>query len=71
MSSEIRIAVVVRLPEEPTGTALPAKTVLLAWEAFTTAIKGTELVTNDFYFGPAKQRRRRRSKPKLVGEAAA
>jgi hypothetical protein len=71
MSSEIRIAVVVRLPEEPTGTALPAKTVLVAWEAFTTAIKGTEVVSNDFYMGPQKQRRRRKPKPKLVAETAA
>lgn len=66
MSSEVRITVTVRLPDEPTGGALPAKQVLLAWEAFTTAIKGTEVIANDFYLGPTKQRRRRRGRPKLV-----
>lgn len=38
MPAEIRINVTVSLPDEPTGTALPAKQVLLAWEAFTAAI---------------------------------
>ena len=66
MPDEIRITVTVRLPDEPTGGALPAKQVLLAWEAFTTSIKGTDVIVNDFYCGPSKMRRRRRSKPKLV-----
>lgn len=67
MPDEIRINVVVHLPDEPTGGALPAKTVLLAWEAFTAAIKGTDVIANNFYCGPAKQRRRRRvGRPKLT-----
>lgn len=67
MPAEIRIAVTVSLPDDPTATA-PAKTVFLAWEQFITAIKGTEVIANDYYHGPAKQRRRRRSKPRLVSE---
>ena len=67
MSDEIRISVTVRLPDDPTGTATPARTVLLAWEAFTEAIKDTSVIGNDFYLGPARQRRRRRKgKPQLV-----
>ena len=65
MSSEIRINVTVHLPDEPTGTAMPAKQVLLAWEAFTTSIKGTDVIVNDFYLGPSKQSRRKRGRPKL------
>jgi hypothetical protein len=71
MSDEVRISVRVRLPDEPTGTALPAKTVLLAWEAFTAAIKGTDVIANDFYLGPAdpppiRMRYRRVRRPRLV-----
>lgn len=68
MPAEIRINVTVSLPDEPTATAAPAKVVFLAWEAFTAAIKGVDLIANDFYLGPTKQRRRRRSKPRLVAE---
>lgn len=68
MPAEIRIAVLVSLPEDPTGHAAPAKQVLLAWEAFTAAIKSCDVIGNDFYLGPSKQRRRRRSKPRLVSE---
>lgn len=68
MPAEIRINVVVQLPDEPTGGALPAKQVFLAWEAFTAAIKGSDVIANDFYLVPPKQRRRRRSKPRLVSE---
>lgn len=68
MSAEIRIQVTVSLGDDPTATAAPAKTVLLAWEAFTTAIKGTTVIANDFYLGPGKQRRRRRAgRPGLSG----
>lgn len=67
MSAEIRIAVTVSLGDDPTATAAPAKVVLLAWEAFTAAIKGTTVIANDFYLGPGKQRRRRRSvRPRLA-----
>ena len=68
MPDEIRINVVVHLPDKPTDTALPAKTVLLAWEQFTTAIKSCDVIANDFYCGPGKQRRRRRGRPRLVSE---
>lgn len=60
MPDEIRISVLVQIPDDPTSKALPAKQVLLAWEAFTAAIKGCEVIGNDFTIGPAKQRRRRR-----------
>lgn len=67
MSAEIRINVTVSLGDDPTATAAPAKVVLLAWEAFTAAIKGTGVVVNDFYCGPGKQRRRRRTgRPRLA-----
>lgn len=68
MPAEIRINVVVQLPDDPTGTALPGKQVFLAWEAFTAAIKGTTVIANDFYLGPGKIRRRRRSKLRVVSE---
>lgn len=68
MSREIRVNITVLLPEDTVSGAAPAKQVLLAWEQFTTAIKGTEVIVNDFYLGPSKIRRRRRSKPRLVSE---
>lgn len=68
MSREIRLAVTVPLPDDPTTTATTAKTALLAWEQFTAAIKGSGAIVDDFYVGPTKQRRRRRSKPRLVSE---
>ena len=68
MPAEIRINVVVALPDDPTSAASPAKTVLLAWEAFTAAIKPCGVIANDFYLGPGKIRRRRRSKLRVVSE---
>lgn len=58
--TEIRINVVVQLPDDPKGTAAPGKAVFLAWEAFTNAIKDTDVTVNELLVGPAKQRRRRR-----------
>lgn len=69
MNSEIRISVSVALPDDPTGAAAPAKTVFLAWEQFTNAIKGADVVANDYYHGPAKQRRRRRGRPPRLAVA--
>ena len=66
MSSEIRINVTVALPDDPTGAGAPAKVVFLAWEAFTAAIKSADVVVNDYYHGPTKQRRRRRGRPRLA-----
>ena len=60
MSAEVRISIVIALPDEPTGGALPAKTAMLAWEAFTAAIKnGCDVKRNDFYLVEVRRRRRK------------
>lgn len=66
MNTEIRLSVTVPLPDDPAAVASTTVTVLSAWAQFTTAIKGTGVIGNDFYVGPTKQRRRRRGRPKLV-----
>lgn len=68
MSHEIRISVVVHLPDDLAKQAAQTKAIFAAWESFTEATKGVSATLNDFTIGPAKPEppRRKRGRPRLV-----
>lgn len=72
MPAEIHIAVTVSLPDDVAQSAAQCQATFAAWQTFTAAMKTAGIVldpsTNEFRLGPTKQRRRRRSKPRLVSE---
>ena len=66
MSAEVRISIVIALPEQPTGGALPAKTAFVAWEVFSQAIRECDVKKNDFFLVEVRHRRRRKGRLQIV-----